>query len=124
MSEYDNRLDRILDLSSSIRFVGVANMDGDLLAHKAKAGITLHLQLDETKETIKHAVAAWKSRMKHYNKIGQGLYTLAVYEKIRRVTIPLKSGNLMLVAFDNEGGQHQIIDHLLNEVLYHDYTAA
>lgn len=122
MSEYDNKLDRILNLSTSIRFVAVASMEGGMLAYKTRPGITPYLNLDETKDTIKHAVAAWKSRMKHYNKIGAGLYTLAVYEKLRRVTIPLKSGNLMLVTFDNQGGQQQIVDHILNEVLYHDYT--
>lgn len=124
MSKYESRLDRILNLSASIRFVAVAGMDGDIMAYKVRPGIVPYLNIEETKDTIRHAVAAWKSRMKHYGKIGVGVYTLAVYEKIRRVTIPLKSGNLMLVTFDNQGGQQQIVDHVLNEVLYHDYTMA
>ena len=124
MSDYDDRLDRILNIDASVRFVAVADMDGELLAHKAKVGVTPYLELEETKDTIKHSINAWKSRMKHYEKIGAGLYTLAVYEKLRRVTIPLKSGNLMLVSFGNQGGVKQIIDRILNEVLYHDYTKA
>lgn len=39
------------------------------------------LSLEDTKETLKHTASAWKSRMKHYDKIGKGLCTLAVYEK-------------------------------------------
>lgn len=122
MSEYDSRLERVLNLSTSIRFVAVANMEGNLITHKIKPGVIPYLDIEETKSTIKHSVIAWKSRMTHTDKIGAGLYTLAVYEKLRRVTVPLKSGNLLLVTFDNQGGQHQIIDHILNEVLYHDYT--
>ena len=122
MGEYDNRLNRILDLDASIRFVAVADMDGNLISYKPKAGVTTHLGLDETKKTLKHSVTAWRSRMDHYDKIGAGLYTLAVYEKLRRVTVPLKSGNLLLVTFGNDGGQQQIVDKILNEVHYHDYT--
>ena len=124
MSEYDERLHRILDMDRYVRFVGVANMDGELLSHASQKGVVPYLKLDETKNTIKHSVNAWKARMSHYDKIGKGLYTMAVYEKVRRVTIPLKSGNLMLVTIDNKGGQQQIIDGILNEVLYHDYTKA
>ena len=124
MSDYEGRLDRILGIDASVRFVAVADMDGELLAHKAKAGLVPYLELEETKETIRHSVTAWRSRMKHYDKIGAGIYTLAVYEKVRRVTIPLKSGNLMLVSFGHQGGLKQIVDSILNEVLYHDYTKA
>ncbi|MXX20679.1 MAG: hypothetical protein F4Y82_01075 [Cenarchaeum sp. SB0665_bin_23] len=122
MSNYEDRLDRVLGLDDSIRFVAVADMEGNLIAHKAKPGLATYLDISDTKMTLKHSVAAWKSRMNHYDKIGAGLYTLAVYEKLRRVTVPLKSGNLLLATFGNEGGQQQIIDKVLNEVLYHDYT--
>ena len=50
------------------------------------------------------------------------LYTLAVYEKLRRATIPLPSGNLLLVTIDNAGGQQQIMDKIINEVKIHDYS--
>ena len=77
---------------------------------------------EETQETLHHSITAWKSREKHYPKIGEGLYTLAVYEKLRRATIPLPSGNLLLVTIDNAGGQQQIMDKIINEVKIHDYT--
>jgi hypothetical protein len=124
MNSYDDRLDRVLGLDSNIRFVAVADMKGDLIAHKARPGLAIHLGLADTKKTLKHSVTAWKSRMDHYDKIGAGIYTLAVYEKVRRITVPLKSGNILLVTFGNDGGQQQIIDKVLNEVLYHDYTKA
>lgn len=122
MDDYEDRLDRILSLDDNIRFVAVGDMEGNLVAHKAKPGLTTYLEISDTRKTLKHSVTAWRSRMDHYDKIGSGLYTLAVYEKVRRVTVPLKSGNILLTTFGNEGGQQQIIDKILNEVLYHDYT--
>ena len=120
--EYGNFLNRLFNLDKNIRFVAVANKSGDILAKATKSDTNLFLSPDETQETIHHAITAWKSREKHYPKIGDGLYTLAVYEKLRRATIPLPSGNLLLVTIDNAGGQQQIMDKIINEVKIHDYT--
>ena len=120
--EYSTFLNRLFNLDKNIRFVAVANKSGDILAKATKSDTNLFLSPDETQETIHHAITAWKSREKHYPKIGDGLYTLAVYEKLRRATIPLPSGNLLLVTIDNAGGQQRIMDKIINEVKIHDYT--
>jgi len=119
---YENLLQRLFDLDEHIRFAAVANMQGNVVASVARDNVDLYLSPSETQETIQHAISAWKSRMKHYDKIGLGLYTLAVYEKLRRMTAPLPSGNLLLVTIDNMGGQKQIVDKILNEVRFLDYT--
>jgi len=120
--EYSTFLNRLFNLDKNIRFVAVANKSGDILAKATKSDTNLFLSPDETQETIHHAITAWKSREKHYPKIGDGLYTLAVYEKLRRATIPLPSGNLLLVTIDNAGGQQQIMDKIINEVKIHDIS--
>jgi len=120
--EYSNFLNRLFNLDKNIRFVAVANKSGDILAKATKSDTNLFLSPDETQETIHHAITAWKSREKHYPKIGDGLYTLAVYEKLRRATIPLPSGNLLLVTIDNAGGQQQIMEKIINEVKIHDIS--
>lgn len=121
-TDYSNLLQRLFKLDDNIRFAAVANMDGEILASNSKTNAEIYLTPEDTKDTIQHAITAWKSRMKHYDKIGKGLYTLAVYEKLRRATVPLPSGNMLLVTIDNSGGQKQIMDKILNEVKYHDYT--
>ena len=120
--EYGNFLNRLFNLDKNIRFVAVANKSGDILAKATKSDTNLFLSPDETQETIHHAITAWKSREKNYPKIGDGLYTLAVYEKLRRATIPLPSGNLLLVTIDNAGGQQQIMEKIINEVKIHDIS--
>jgi len=120
--EYENLVNRLFNLDENIRFVAVANKSGEILAKGSKPDTQLLLSPEETQETLHHSITAWKSREKHYPKIGEGLYTLAVYEKLRRATIPLPSGNLLLVTIDNAGGQQQIMDKIINEVKIHDYT--
>jgi len=118
----EKQLDRILAIDDNIRFAAISDLEGNALATKSRPGSNLYLSPEDTKDTMKHAASAWKSRMKHYDKVGKGLYTLAVYEKLRRATIPLPDGNILLVTIDNAGGQKQILDQVLNEVLYHDPT--
>ena len=119
--EYGSFVNRLFNLDENIRFVAVANKSGEILAKGSKPNTPLFLSPEETQETLHHAITAWKSREKHYSKIGEGLYTLAVYKKLRRATIPLPSGNLLLVTIDNAGGQQQIMDKIINEVKIHDY---
>ena len=118
----ETQIDRILAIDENIRFVAISDLDGNLLASKSKEGANLFLSPESTQDTLRHAASAWKSRMKHFDEIGRGLYTLAVYEKLRRVTMPLSENKILLVTIDNAGGQKQILDALLNEVIYKDPT--
>ncbi len=121
MSE-QQQLDKILAIDENIRFAAISDLDGNLIASKSREGANLFLSPESTKDTLHHAASAWKSRMKHFDEIGRGLYTLAVYEKLRRVTMPLSNDRILLVTIDNAGGQKQILDALLNQVVYKDYT--
>ena len=121
MSEED-QMNKILAIDDNIRFVAISDLDGNLIASKSKEGADLFLSPESTQDTLHHAASAWKSRMKHFDEIGRGLYTLAVYEKLRRVTMPLSENRILLVTIDNAGGQKQILDALLNEVIYKDPT--
>lgn len=119
--EHQNLINRIMDLDENIRFAGICDMEGNLEITGQREGVEPYLTPEETQDTLKHATSAWKSRMKHYDKIGKGIYTLAVYEKLRRITLPLPDNHLLLVTIDNKGGQKQIVDRILNQ-LYGDYT--
>jgi len=111
-----------LALDENIRFAAIADLDGNMILSKSQEGTNLYLSPESTKDTLHHAATAWRSRMKHVDEIGRGLYTIAVYEKLRRVTMPLADDRILLVTIDNAGGQKQILDELLNLVVYKDYT--
>jgi hypothetical protein len=120
--ESQNQVEKILALDENIRFAAISDLDGNLIVSKSQEGVDLYLSPESTKDTLHHAASAWKSRMKHVDEIGKGLYTIAVYEKLRRVTMPITDDRILLVTIDNAGGQKQILDALLNAVIYKDYT--
>ena len=101
----------------NIRFATICNMVGDIEVTGQSDGIDKFLTSDETKENLEYATKAWiHARKTISKKIGKGLYTLTAYEKLKRVTVPLEDGFLLLATMDNTGEQNQIIDGILKLV--------
>ena len=119
--DYKNLIDTIMGLDENIRYATICDMDSNQVETRHREGVTNYLSDDETKESLDHAVSSWKSRTKISNKIGKGKYVLAVYEKLRRVTVPLDNDHLLLVTIDNKGGQSEIMGKIMNQI-YGDYT--
>ena len=59
------------------------------------------ISLEDTKKTLKRAISAWQERSKIEDKVGRGMYVIAAYEKIKRITIPLENNNLLFISMDN-----------------------
>ncbi len=120
--DFVNLLKRIMDSDVNIRHSLITDNDGNILATSHREGITNHLSAEETADSLKRASIAWKGRKELAPKIGNGLYAVATFEKITRMTFPLGEDNLIFVSMGSdavrtdihEGGQKQIIEHVLN----------
>lgn len=119
---FENLLKRIMDSDVNIRHSAITDNDGNILATSHREGVTNYLSPEETAASLKRASVAWKGRKELAPKIGQGLYAVATFEKITRMTFPLGDDNLIFVSMGSdtvrtdvhEGGQKQIIEHVLN----------
>ena len=126
-----NLLKRIMDSDPNIRHSIVSDNEGTILAIHHRPGVTNHLSKEETEASLKRAAVAWKGRNELTPKIGKGLYAVAVFEKITRMTFPLGNDNLIFVSLGSDqtrtdlhaGGQKQIVEHVLN-ILSGDPTLA
>lgn len=101
MEKYEQLLNMLMDFNESIRFAAVCNSKGDILWNSQRAGIKNIIPLADTKKTLQRAVNAWQERTKVTDKVGRGLYVIAAYEKIKRITIPLNSGHLLFISIGN-----------------------
>ena len=98
-------------------FTTICNMVGDIEVTGQSEGIEKFLTTEETKENLESAAQAWlHARKTIAKKIGKGLYTLTAYEKLKRVTVPLEDGFLLLATMDNTCDQTQTIDGILKLV--------
>ena len=129
--DYENLLNRIMDSDINIRHSIITDTEGNILATSHREGVTNYLSPDETAASLKRAAAAWKGRKELKPKIGDGLYAVAAFEKITRMTFPVGDNNLIFVSLGSdqvrtdlhEGGQKQIVEHVLG-ILSRDPTRA
>jgi len=129
--DFDNLLKRIMDSDPNIRHSIVTDNEGNILTTSHREGVTNYLSPEETTSSLKRAAIAWKGRKELSPKIGRGLYAIAAFEKITRMTFPLEEENLIFVSLSSDetrtdlhaGGQKQIVEHVLN-ILSRDPTKA
>ena len=127
--DFENLLKRIMDSDVNIRHSVITDIEGSILTTSHRDGITNYLSPEETRDSLKRAATAWKGRKALSPKIGRGLYAVAAFEKITRITFPLGDNNLIFVSMGSdttrmdfhEGGQKQIVQHVLN-ILSRDPT--
>ena len=127
--DYENLLKRIMDSDVNIRHSIITDNEGNILATSHREGVTNYLSPDETAASLKRAASAWKGRKELSPKIGRGLYAVAAFEKITRMTFPVGDDNLIFVSLGSDtvrtdlhqGGQKQIVEHVLN-ILSRDPT--
>jgi hypothetical protein len=109
--EYEKICDEILDCDKKIRYVGV--YDYGKLYDKMRSGLRNYLSREETEMSLSQAVYRWSSRKKTSGKLGKPIFALAKYEKVYRVTIPIKGAGLILISTELDVDVNQIIDKIL-----------
>jgi hypothetical protein len=101
VDKYEQLLNMLMDFTDSIRFAAICDSKGDILWNSQRAGIKNIIPMADTKKTLQRAIGAWQERSKVTDKVGRGLYVIAAYEKIKRITIPLGNGNLLFISVGN-----------------------
>lgn len=78
----------ILDLDKSIRFVGIANNLGTLLATSYRGGLTPLMTGEEIKHYALQAVLRAAIREDFMNKLGKLRYSIGTQDRLIRATVP------------------------------------
>jgi hypothetical protein len=113
MDEEDKICDEIVELDGSIRFAGMADNMGKVVAAKFKLGVQALLTKEEIEDNIIKAVLRMKTREDYEQKLGKTIYTFALYDKVKRASIALDRDNysLLMVSFDVAADHESIILH-------------
>lgn len=91
---------RIVGLDSSIRWAGVVNKNGIIIAQHKRAGLKLLLTEEENEEYAASAIARQKTRGKFESKIGKMHYAFGRYERLHRATIAVSQTSYLLLTID------------------------
>jgi hypothetical protein len=93
---------QVVNSNASIRWVGIVNKNGVIIAQQRRTGLKLLLTEEENEEYASSAIARQKTRGKFESKIGKMHYAFGRYEKLHRATIPINQSAYLLVTIDVE----------------------
>ncbi len=102
---------QVLQLDKSIRFAAIANNMGTLIAYKLREGLVPLLNEEELENNIMKTVLRMKTREDYESKLGDVIYTFALYKRVKRATIPQDHPDLdvLTLSFDMAADQDSII---------------
>lgn len=118
----DSLCKEILQLDNSIRFIGIANNLGSLLATAYRDGLTPFMDKQETSHYAIQAVLRAATREDFESKISRLEYSIGKYERLIRATIPIRLSNkeneskfyYLLLSFDLN---FNVMDVIENKVM-------
>ncbi|MBI5860334.1 MAG: hypothetical protein HZB73_06630 [Nitrosarchaeum sp.] len=116
-TDYKNLYNFIMNIDPKIRFVTIVDTDGRLMFGGQREGLSNYLTPTEERESIRHAIEAWRLRMKFTGSIGAGKYAMAEYEKIKRITIPIDHEHIIYMTTEVEADHIAIINKILKITL-------
>ena len=106
---------QILNVDSSIRFIGIADDTGSLISISERKGLKPFLNYQETEQYAITAATRQYTRLRWRYTLGRVDYTYSIYEKLIRANIPITDANnrlayVILMTFDiGTDNFHQIM---------------
>ena len=97
MNQYEI-IEKCLNISHKVRFVGI--YDNGQLYHKTQNNIQTYLSPSETERSCIQALLRYKTRLLLSDQIGKPIWSITMYEKLYRVTIPIRHNVLMLLSME------------------------
>jgi hypothetical protein len=102
--------DKVITLDKSIRFAGIADEDGHLVATAERRGLKPLLNPEERAQYAITAATRQYTRLRWEYLLGKINYAMSNYAKLIRATIPIADENsrlyyVLLLSFDVEAGQ-------------------
>jgi hypothetical protein len=86
---YKSICDRIVKADGAIRFAGIVDEHGNVLASSERKGLKPLLDKEQTAQYALAAVTRQYTRIRWQSILGTIDYTCSYYEKVFRVTIPI-----------------------------------
>jgi len=102
----------IADIDPKIRLVTVCDTNGNIVLYRLRKGVDKLLDEEESKKSLSMAVNSWRERNELSAKIGKGMYVLAEYEKIKRMTMPFGQDLFLYLTTDVDADTYTIYDKI------------
>ena len=108
----------VLDLDKGIRFAGLASSSGKLVGSAYRKGLKPLATKEESEASVLNSFTKMNTRNAMAGKFGKTVYAFALYENVKRATIPIvessKVTHIFMASFDTNVEHEPII---LNQII-------
>ena len=111
--DFDALYQKIMSLSPDVRFVMILNKNGEKVSGGYRENLKGFLTEEELNMVLYHAGQRWESRKHLLHKIGNALYSMTEYEKIKRMSFPIDEKHMVLVSTETSVDHNMIIGKIL-----------
>ena len=95
MDDEGRLVDMLLEANKNVRYACICDGEGKILWNSRRNDIQNMITFEDTRASVKKACENWMERDKLSEKIGKGRYAIVDYEKLKRITVPLKNNHLL-----------------------------
>ena len=114
MDDEGKLVSMMMEANQYVRFAAICDESGSILWSSHRNDSNNILTLEETKASLKRALSTWKERDDLSTKIGKGKFAIVGYDKIKRITVPLRNNHMLFLSV--EGDKPEYIKDVLNIV--------
>ena len=104
----------LMEANKYIRYAAICDNEGKILWNSFRNDVSNILTQEETQASLKRAHENWQQRDELTAKIGKGKYAIVAYDKIKRITIPLKNDHMLFLSV--QGDKPEYILDIMNIV--------
>ncbi|MGI0019519.1 MAG: hypothetical protein ACREAY_03510 [Nitrososphaera sp.] len=102
-------LNQVLESDGSVRFAGIVDKKGRLIVHGYKKGLAPMLSEKEVERSIVQAILKMSTDQSMEERLGRVEYSMTVYENVKRITVPIKRHDLLLLISAERTSDHEKI---------------
>lgn len=102
-------LEMIIKLSEDIRFTAIFDKYGMIVEKIRRDETSLMLDEYDTQTMLREAASLWYHRRNLANKLGNGHYSMTVYDNLIRITMPLTADYFIIISHDNLDDQPSFV---------------
>ncbi len=110
--DYNELSKKILDLDPQVRFAGVANNKGVIIAGGQKDNVKQLLSEDDVKMAIHYSLQKRELFTNLAYKIGNETSSITEYTVVTMISIPINSQELFLISTEPRADYLKIIDYV------------
>ena len=109
---YDELSKQVLDLDPQVRFAGVANSKGEMIAGGHKENVEKILVGDEVNMSIHYALQKRDLYTNLAYKLGRERSSITEYDVVTMISVPINSNELFMISMEPRADYLKIIDYI------------